>query len=1141
MARRTSDVARALEELRRSRESLAEAQRIAHLGTWDWNISGGTLSWSDEIYRIFGLKPQAFGATYEAFLSYVHPDDRGLVQQGVDEALLGESYSVRHRIIRPDGEERIVHERGEVTFDGDRKPVRMLGTVQDVTEQVRLQEELERSQAYNRGLIEASADGLLTIDRDGFITDVNEQLCRMTGHTREELIGSEFASHCLDSTRARDGVALTFEQGAVDNYLLTLVHGEARGRIFSFNATLYRDPDGEIEGIFASARDVTERKLAEETLEQERERFNSLLELMPAYLILLTPDYRVPFANRFFRERFGESKGRRCYEYLFGRDEPCEVCETFTVMETNAPHHWEWTGPDERNYDIHDFPFTDADGSPLIMEMGIDITEQKRVEQQLRLRADEHAAILATTSDGYWLLDAEGRILDVNDAYCEMSGYEREELLALTISEVEAAKTSKKTNEHLRKVAGSGFERFETRQKTKSGDSIDVEVSVSSWPEPGMFVAFVRDISERKRFEQERQVTRFFDLALDMACIASADGYLLRVNPTFEKTLGWTPEEMCAEPFSNFVHPEDREATGKAMEGLISGVPLYDFENRYRGKDGSYRSLLWRASPPGEQGLIYATARDITEAREQEAQMRALSEERERALSQTEALQRLSAGLVSATTPAEVVRTVFEQAMGALQADGGSLGVLSADGKELQVEVVGLPPDIAEAFSRVSLQDDVPAVTCVRERRVIWYESIEELREAHPESAEILAATGYHALLFLPLIAEGSVIGFLSARFLRPRTLSESERAFAETIAEQCSQAVARARLHEEHAQRAEAALVLERVGDGIFRVDRDGVITTWNPAAARMTGIPARQALGRPVSDILEGWDEPSKALELAPPEGAAVRRSLPFQFGESELWLSISGVKLPVGAVYAFHDVTAVHELERRQHDFIATVSHELRTPLASVYGALRTLQRANLGADQRELMIEVATEQCERLRHLVDEILVANEVDSTELRLRDLSIDPLELTGRVVAAVEPRLPSHIKLELAAADDLPLLRADPDRLEQVLGNLIDNAIKYSPEGGHVRVEVEAAARSISFSIADRGPGIPLLERERIFERFYRLDPAQTKGVGGTGLGLFICRELVEQMGGTISVASADGGGSIFRVRLPLDRQQAL
>jgi signal transduction histidine kinase/PAS domain-containing protein len=153
-------------------------------------------------------------------------------------------------------------------------------------------------------------------------------------------------------------------------------------------------------------RDVTARIQAEQSLRESQERLKiaeatrvqrqrlfDVMEALPVYVVLLSPDYRVPFANRFFRERFGESNGRRCYEYLFGRSEPCEVCETYKVLKTGQAQQWEWTGPDGRDYDIHDFPFTDTDGSPLIMEMGIDVTDRKRAEAELR-RHHEHLAEL---------------------------------------------------------------------------------------------------------------------------------------------------------------------------------------------------------------------------------------------------------------------------------------------------------------------------------------------------------------------------------------------------------------------------------------------------------------------------------------------------------------------------------------------------------------------------------------------------------------------------------------------------------------------------------------------------------------------------------------------------------------------------
>jgi PAS domain-containing protein len=162
--------------------------------------------------------------------------------------------------------------------------------------------------------------------------------------------------------------------------------------------------NAELEGRVAEQ--TAEIRRTHESVDAERRRLLDVLETLPAYVVLLTKDYQVPFANRFFRERFGESHGRRCFEYLFNRAEACPGCETYKVMETHAPHHWEWTGPDGRNYDVYDFPFEDSDGSPLILEMGIDVTEVKRAEAALKdinatleRRVAERTAELRETND----------------------------------------------------------------------------------------------------------------------------------------------------------------------------------------------------------------------------------------------------------------------------------------------------------------------------------------------------------------------------------------------------------------------------------------------------------------------------------------------------------------------------------------------------------------------------------------------------------------------------------------------------------------------------------------------------------------------------------------------------------------------
>ena len=249
--------------------------------------------------------------------------------------------------------------------------------------------ELRAASLYARSLIEASLDPLVTISHEGKITDVNRATEQVTGRLRQELIGTDFSDYFTAPDAAREGYRRVLTEGQVRDYPLTIRHASGRTTEVLYNAAVYCNEAGEAQGVFAAARDITDRKRAEEDLMAERKRLYDVLDTLPVYVILLTQDYHVNFANLYFEERFGQSNGRRCFEYLFDQTEPCETCETYAVLKTKAPHHWEWTGPDSRNYDIFDFPFTDADGSNIIMEVGIDITERKKAEDALRKSHEE--------------------------------------------------------------------------------------------------------------------------------------------------------------------------------------------------------------------------------------------------------------------------------------------------------------------------------------------------------------------------------------------------------------------------------------------------------------------------------------------------------------------------------------------------------------------------------------------------------------------------------------------------------------------------------------------------------------------------------------------------------------------------------
>ncbi|MCK9632249.1 MAG: PAS domain S-box protein [Methanoregula sp.] len=180
---------------------------------------------------------------------------------------------------------------------------------------------------------------------------------------------------------------------------------------------------------------TAELKEAMHALSTERHRLYDVLEALPVYVCLLDKDYRMPFANRYFRETFRDPEGRRCYDSLFNRSEPCENCEAYNVMKTGASHHWFWTGPNGRDYDIYDFPFTDADGASMILEMGIDITKRKKAENAIEKANAYNRSLIEASLDPLVTISPNGTINDVNEATTRVTGFSREELIGTDFSD----------------------------------------------------------------------------------------------------------------------------------------------------------------------------------------------------------------------------------------------------------------------------------------------------------------------------------------------------------------------------------------------------------------------------------------------------------------------------------------------------------------------------------------------------------------------------------------------------------------------------------------------------------------------------------------------------------------------------------
>ncbi|HEX5801299.1 MAG TPA: ATP-binding protein [Gaiellaceae bacterium] len=637
--------------------------------------------------------------------------------------------------------------------------------------------------------------------------------------------------------------------------------------------------------------------------------------------------------------------------------------------------------------------------------------------------------------------------------------------------------------------------------------------------------------------ESEQRYRFLGDSIPQQVWTAGPDGRLDYVNERVLDYFGRTFDEMIGWGWSELVHPEDLpECLERWSESVRTG-DQYEYEFRLRGaEDDGYRWHLTRAVPMrGDDGEIvtwFGTNTDIEDRRRTEDRQRFLAE----------AAWVLGSSLDYERTLADVARLVVPSI-----ADWCAVDLLR-DGALDRVAVAHVDP-LKVTLARelparypVDLEgeDGVAEVLRTREPQLVPRITPGQLDGAGADELyrEIVRDLGLHSYLCVPLVARDQVLGVVMfVQGESRRVYGDDDLAVAQELARHAAIAIDNAQLYERAEQRAQAARVLASVGDGVVLVDREGVVRLWNPAAAAILGRREHDVLGRPIADVIPRWAEIAGLVPVASSPTEIVRtETTTVEIDGRELWISGSGVAVEEGVVYAFRDLTEEHALERMRADFVATVSHELRTPLAAIYGAAQTVRRTDLELDDaiRDELLAVIAAESDRLAQIVNDLLLSSHLDSGRLPVRIESCDAAEIAASVVESARTHLPEGTEVALVAPADLPPVAADPGQLRQILTNLIDNAVKYSPGGGPVSVRLSQTGSGVSFEVGDTGLGIPAAEQGRIFEKFYRLDPGMTRGIGGTGLGLYITRELVRRMAGTISVESKVDEGSTFAVELP-------
>jgi PAS domain S-box-containing protein len=515
------------------------------------------------------------------------------------------------------------------------------------------------------------------------------------------------------------------------------------------------------------------------------------------------------------------------------------------------------------------------------------------------------------------------------------------------------------------------------------------------------------------------------------------------------------------------------------------------------------------------------------------------AERRARALAQQ--LARTGALLATELDPAALLDEVVRQAPTLLDADAAVIRLLEGDELVAAAGVGEEAGGVLESRMPSTARLSGDAVQSRSPVGVPDARDDQRLLQADP-----MLAAGYASCVAVPLVgADGAVHGVLSVYCRVPRAWREEEVEALAAFAGTASAALSSAELYQSVALEKERSVaILANIADGIVAVDRDGAVVLWNAAAERITGVPAEEALGRPPGEVLQRELESGEA-------GPAGERLVSLRRGGEEVWLSLTEAVMrdPAGAIagriFAFRDISAERVVEEMKSEFVSNVSRELRSPLTSIYGFAETLMRDDVlfGEEERATFLSYIASEAGRLTAIVDRLLAVARLDSGDLQVQLSPTDVGAVVSEVVAVAKQALTLNgHELELELPPEPLTVDADREKLRQIVMDLVENAVKYSPAGGKVRVGAQRRDDTVEVSVVDEGIGIPQAEQTRIFAKFYR---AETGGrdlaSGGTGLGLFIAKELLAAMRGRIWVSSREGEGSTFSFSLPLSAQPVL
>ncbi len=1000
----------------------------------------------------------------------------------------------------------------------------------DVTEQRQLEEQLREQQNYSRGLIEASVDALVTVDPTGLITDVNEQMVRLTGYGRQQLVGKPFADFFTDPERALAGVRQTFAEGIVKNYEL-VAHAKAGVEtIVSFNAAVFRDTAGKVAGIFAAARDITDQKALERQLREQQTYNRGLID--SNIDALMTTDILGVISD---------VNPQMCAVTGYGRDELIGTAfkEYFTdpqraeegirrVLTEGRVTNYELTirakGGKGTVVSYNATTFTGEDGRRRgVFAAAREITDQKRLEEELRQAQNYNRGLIESSVDGMLTVDPELMITDVNEQMVRLSGYGRDLLIGSSFpdyfTEPERAAAG------VRQTLAEGYVRnYELTLRSQHRRQILVSFNASVYKDTAGAVrgiyAIARDVTDQRRLEEQLRESQHYNRGLiessvDALVTVDPDLTITDVNEQMVRLTGYVRDELVGSPFKDYFTEPERAAAG-VRQTLAKGS-VTNYELILRSKGGKRTVVSFNAGTfkdtEGKVAGILAAARDITEQRR-------LAEELRDQQTYNRGLIESSVDALMTVAPDGVITDVNEQTVRLIgysrkQLVGGPFATYFTD------------PERATAGVKTTFAEGV----------VTNYELIVRTRSGRK------VAVSFNAAVFRD--TEGNVVGILAAA----RDITQHKQIE-----------------HELREQQAYTRSLIESNIDALMTTDPLGIITDVNRQMCAVTGSSREELIGSAFKDYFTEPQRAEEGIRRVLVDGRVTNYELTIRARDGrEMVVSYNATTFTDadgrlrGVFAAARDITdqtrleqqiqrkseelqdqyrRVQEANRMKSEFLANMSHELRTPLNGIIGFSELIYDGKAGevSPKQQKYVGHILNSSRHLLQLINDVLDLAKVESGKFEFQPERVDVAALVREVTDTLQSIAgKKRVRVETDIAPGLGEVVIDRGKLKQVVYNYLSNALKFTPDEGRVRVDVRPEdADHFRLEVVDTGIGIRKENLGRLFAEFQQLDATTAKKHQGTGLGLALTKRIVEAQGGRVGVESEFGKGSTFFAVLP-------